>query len=295
MGLVDTLKFQFRNGDAVVRLIFINVSVFAVLQSINIFLMLFNLQHSVQFHWLSAPASISKLMVMPWSPLTYQFLHQGLFHLLFNMLALFWFGRLFLLSFSQKQLASLYLIGGFAGYVLYAVAYNVFPYFSNIMHEAMLLGASGSIMAIILAAATEQPSMQIRMLFVGAVKLKYVALFVVLTSFLGINSDNAGGEIAHLGGALAGYIFVVSLRKGWDISAGINRIFDVWSRIFKPRRLKVKRVPNKKQKMTDAEFNQTKATNMQEIDRILDKVKASGYQSLSADEKKRLFNQGNTN
>jgi hypothetical protein len=149
-------------------------------------------------------------------------------------------------------------------------------------------------MAIILAVATKLPNMEMRMLFVGNVKLKYIAAFVVLTSFFGITSNNAGGEIAHLGGALTGYFFIVSLRQGKDITAwlnkGIDRIYD----LLKPRKLKVKKNENYAgHKMSDVEYNQNKANRMKEIDRILDKIKVSGYDSLSADEKKRLFESKN--
>jgi hypothetical protein len=210
------------------------------------------------------------------------------------MYALYWFGKLFSMYFSQKQLVGLYIMGGLMGFVFYAGAYNIFPYFKPLINDSILLGASGSIMAIIIATATKSPNMEIRMLFVGAVKLKYVAIFTVLISFFGITSSNAGGEIAHLGGAFTGYLFIVSLQQGKDITAWLSKIFDFISDIFKPRKLKVKKNNNfAGRKMSDAEYNQHKVSRMKEIDRILDKIKTSGYESLSADEKKRLFEQGN--
>jgi len=149
-------------------------------------------------------------------------------------------------------------------------------------------------MAVILAVATKSPNMEMRMLLVGNVKLKYIAAFVVLTSFFGITSNNAGGEIAHLGGALTGYLFIVSLRQGRDITAWLNKGIDTIYDFFKPRKLRVKKNASYSgRKMSDAEYNQNKANRMKEIDRILDKIKASGYESLSADEKKRLFESKN--
>jgi len=290
MNFIDLIKHKFREGDALIRLIFINVTVFVILQTITIILLLFNQQFLFPTDYLAAPANFLFLLQKPWTVITYMFLHEGLFHILFNMFALYWFGQLFLMYYSQKQLVALYIIGGMMGYVFFAGAYNIFPYFYSAIDNSVLLGASGSIMAIILAVATKSPNMEMRMLFVGNVKLKYIAAFVVLTSFFGITSNNAGGEIAHLGGALTGYFFIVSLRQGRDITVGINKSLDFVYDLFKPRKLKIKKTANYAgRKMSDAEFNQNKANRMKEVDRILDKIKASGYESLSAEEKKRLF------
>ena len=137
--------------------------------------------------------------------------------------------------------------------------------------------------------------MEIRLLLLGGVKLKYVAVAIILMSFFGITSRNGGGELAHLGGALAGYLFISFLNKGMDITAWINRIFDAVVNLSKPRKMRVKKVKynatQQTRKMTDEEYNMSKARNMAEIDRILDKIKESGYDSLNADEKRRLFEQ----
>jgi len=177
--------------------------------------------------------------------------------------------------------------------LFYVVAYNVFPYFEPYVQLSLLMGASASVIAMIVAVAVQSPNMELRMLLIGNVKLKYIAIFAVLTSFFGITSNNAGGEIAHLGGAFAGYIFIVSLRQGKDITKWLNRLLDVVYNLFKPRKLKV--VSSKKSgrsTVSDAEFNMNKARRMAEIDHILDKIKTSGYESLSADEKRKLFEQG---
>ncbi len=290
MKFIEIIKQKFSEGDALIRLIFINVAVFVVLQTVNILFLLFNHSLSWSSEFLAAPANFVYLIQKPWTVITYMFLHEGLFHILFNMFALYWFGKLFMMYFSQKHLVALYIIGGIMGYVFFAGAYNVFPYFQNAIDSSVILGASGSIMAIILAVATKSPDMEMRMLFIGNIKLKYIAIFTVLTSFFGITSNNAGGEIAHLGGALTGYIFIVSLRQGRDITAGLNKVISFIFDLFKPRKLKVKKNANYSgSKMSDAEYNQHKVNRMKEIDRILDKIKASGYESLSADEKKRLF------
>lgn len=208
------------------------------------------------------------------------------------MFTLYWFGKLFLMFFSEKHMVGLYLLGGFFGAAFYILSYNIFPYFQPKLVGSILMGASASIMAIIVATAMHSPNLEMRMLFIGNVKLKFIAIFFVLMSYFSIMSSNAGGEIAHLGGALAGYIFIVSLRDGKDFTKWINLLLDGISNLFKPRKLKIKTNKNQKRtKMTDAEFNMSKARNMEEIDRILDKIKTSGYESLSAEEKKRLFDQ----
>lgn len=290
MNFIQKIKQFYQHGDTLNRLIFVNVAVFVVLQVVLITFRLFNQPLGFVLQWLALPADLTQLMYKPWTLLSYMFLHERFFHILFNMFALYWFGKLFQMFFTNKQLIALYILGGLSGAVLYILAYNTFPFFAQVLSQSLLLGASGSIMAIILAVAFRSPNMEMRLMFLGAVKLKYIALFVVLSSFFGITSDNAGGEIAHLGGALLGYLFVLSLNKGKDITAGLNRMIDFAANLTKPRKLKVRKT--KKQptrKMTDAEYNVNKTKNMAEIDRILDKIKTSGYESLTAEEKRHLF------
>ena len=294
MNIFDTIRQAFRQGNSLNKLIYLNVIVFLILKIILILFLLFNISGAFLLSYLAVPADLTQLLYRAWTPLTYMFLHEEFFHILFNMFALYWFGKLFLMFFSERQLVGLYLFGGLIAALIYLAAFNIFPYYSLILHQSVLLGASGSILAIILATAIRSPNMEIQIVLLGSVKLKYIAIFYVLTSFFGITSSNGGGQLAHLGGALAGYLFVVSLRQGKDLTGGINRIFDTIFAVFRPRRLKVKYTGNKsKSPMNDAEFNANKARRIAEIDKILDKIKTSGYDSLSAEEKKRLFEQGN--
>jgi len=288
MNLFENLRQTFLQGNAVIRLIYLNVAVYLLLQITVVVLKLFTLDGSFVFTYLALPSSLEMLMYRPWTLLTYMFLHQDFFHILFNMLALYWFGRLFLSYFNEKQLFGLYVVGGLSAGLLYMIAYNVFPLFAG--SSAVLMGASGSIMAVILAVAAYSPNVEMRFMLLGNLKLKYIALAVVLISFFGITSRNAGGEIAHLGGALYGYFFIVSLRHGKDSTRAVNRIIDFFVNIFRRRKLKVSKSPKNK-KMTDEEFNMHKANNLEEINRILDKIKASGYSSLTETEKKKLFEQ----
>jgi membrane associated rhomboid family serine protease len=291
MNFIDNLKATYRQGNTAIRLIYINVAVYILLQVLLIMLRLFTIPGDVVYVWLSLPADFKQLLEMPWTLLSYMFLHKDLFHVLFNMVALYWFGRLFLMYNTGKQLTSLYILGGVVAGLLYMLAYNVFPLFRGMSGFSMLMGASGSIMAIIVATAMQAPNMELRFLLLGNVKLKYIALVAVLISFFGITSSNAGGEIAHLGGALYGYFFVVSLRRGKDSTRWLSKLIDAISNAFKPRKLRVKKGAGQRAKMTDAEYNMQKARKMEEVDRILDKIKASGYGSLTEDEKNTLFQQ----
>jgi len=296
MNILDNIKQTFKQGSSLIKLIYINAGVFIILKLAVILLLLFNISGTFLVSYLAIPADLSMLAYRAWTPLTYMFLHEGFLHIFFNMFTLFWFGRIFLMYFSEKQLVGLYLLGGFMAALVYVASYNLFPYYAPSLHESLLLGASGSIMAIIVATAFRSPDMELQVLFLGSIKLKYIAIFFVLTSLFGITSTNGGGELAHLGGALAGYLFVVSLHQGKDLTKGLSRILDVISNLFGPRKLKVKHNPTRKSStMNDAEFNMNKARKMVEIDKILDKIKSSGYESLSTEEKKKLFEQGKKN
>lgn len=296
MNVWNNIKLTFRRGDALIKLIYANVGVFVLLKAIAILFKLFNISSGFILPWLAVPADLSLLLRRFWTPITYMFLHEGFFHLFFNMLCLYWFGKIFLSVFSERHLVGLYFVGGLTAALFYIAAYNIFPYYAPMVPASILLGASGSIMAIIVASAAKLPNMEIRLLLIGAVKLKYVAIIAVLVSFFGITSSNGGGELAHLGGALSGYLFISFLSKGTDITAWFNKIIDSVANLFHPKQMKVKKGKGtQNRKMTDEEYNMNKVKNMAEIDRILDKIKESGYDSLSAEEKKRLFEQGKNN
>jgi len=297
MIFLENIKQTFKQGDALIKLIFINVGIFFVLNVAKILFTLFNASETFVpvLRLLAVPADLYVLLYRFWTPISYMFLHERFFHILFNMLCLYWFGKIFLSVFSERHLIGLYFVGGLFGALFYVVAFNIFPFYAELVPKSILLGASGSVIAIIVAAATKLPNMEIRLLLLGGVKLKYVAVAIILMSFFGITSRNGGGELAHLGGALAGYLFISFLNKGMDITAWINRIFDAVVNLSKPRKMRVKKVKynatQQTRKMTDEEYNMSKARNMAEIDRILDKIKESGYDSLNADEKRRLFEQ----
>jgi membrane associated rhomboid family serine protease len=293
MNLWDNIKQTFRQGNFLVKLIYINIAVFVLLKLLMVGFRLFNVSGEFLTRYLAVPSDLTQLLYHAWTLLTYMFLHEGFFHLFFNMLCLYWFGKMFLLHFSEKQLLGLYLIGGFVAAAFYIIAYNLFPYYAPLLGTSLLLGASGSVMAVIVASAVKSPNSEMNLFLIGAVKLKYIAIVVVLISFFGITSDNGGGELAHLGGAFAGYLFALSLSKGRDITKGLNRFLDGIFTLFSPVKMKVsKKSKPRNSRMSDGDYNRNKVRNMAEIDRILDKIKASGYDSLTADEKRKLFDQG---
>jgi membrane associated rhomboid family serine protease len=277
-------------------LIYINVAVFFVTALVAIFFQLFNKTGVSVFSFLELPASFFRFVGRPWSLISYMFMHADFFHLLFNMLWLYWFGMLFLSFFSAKHLRGLYILGGIFGGLLYMLCYNVFPYFHSQVEYSSMVGASASVLAVVIAVAYREPDYSIRLLFFGNIRIKYIALVVVLSDLLFITSGNAGGHIAHLGGAFAGFGFVVGLNKGIDITSWINRFLDVilvlfnrttWQNKRKPF-MKMQRRHSQKTKKHDFPGNKKTCSNVM-MDNILDKLRKSGYESLTTEEKKTLF------
>ena len=291
--IFEDLKRTFQQGNIGVRLIYINVAAFIISMLLSVVLGLFNVNIAEFLRNLYLPADLLQLLRRPWTLITYMFMHAGIWHLLGNMLWLYWFGRLFLYFFSAKHLRGLYVVGGLLGALLYIVAYNVFPIFSGQLYSATLLGASASVLAIAIATAIREPEYKINLMFIGPVKLKYFALFIVLFDALYVGSNNAGGHIAHLGGALAGWWFAKGIDQGRDITHWINVCIDAIGSLFSKREPKVRKpkmkVHTTNSRTTDYEYNARKKEKSDEVDRILEKLKKSGYSSLSEEEKRRLF------
>ncbi|MCL2596525.1 MAG: rhomboid family intramembrane serine protease [Paludibacter sp.] len=295
MSFSEQIKYQFKNGQAHILLIYINIAIFILVKAIEIVCKLFLLKNFDLSSYMAMPFSLHMLGAKFWTPITYMFFHEDFLHILFNMLWLFWFGIMFLAYFSRKQLISVYVFGGLFAAAFYILSFNTIPYYQlHASPDSILLGASGAIMTLIVAVSAWQPNSEIRLFLLGAIKLKYIAIFVFLISFFGLTGGNAGGEMAHIGGAVAGLLFVFFLKKkNIDITIWITYIIDWVTTIFSRRKKpKLKYTKPDYSRMTDAEYNMNKAQNIEEIDRILDKIKASGYESLTAAEKKFLFSQG---
>lgn len=290
-GIFEDLKRTFRQGNIVIRLIYINVAAFILCTLLSVVLGLFNINVTEILRNLYLPADLLQILRRPWTLITYMFMHAGIWHLLGNMLWLYWFGKLFLYFFSSKHLRGLYIVGGLLGGLLYIMAYNLLPVFSSQLYSATLLGASASVLAIAIATAVREPEYRINLMFVGPVKLKYFALFIVLFDALYVGSNNAGGHIAHLGGALAGWWFAKGISRGYDITHWANVCIDAIGGIFskrKPRKPKMK-VHTTNSRTADYDYNARKKEKSDEVDNILEKLKKSGYSSLSDEEKRRLF------
>lgn len=223
---------------------------------------------------LALPADLGALLYRPWTILTYMFTQQDFFHFLFNMLWLYWIGMIFLDFLNNRQLTFIYLAGGLTGGVIFLVLYQFIPAFQA--QQAMLIGSSGSVYAVVIATATLVPDYTIRMLFFGNVRLKYLAAAFIVLNILGLAGNNIGGNLAHLGGGLFGFLYIIQLRRGND-----------WSKLFKARNKKLRVIKNEK-----GPKGKTPFTNQEYIDSILDKISQSGYNSLSKAEKEALFNAG---
>lgn len=287
MSIVDEIKKSFKSGSALIKLIYVNIAVFLAVKLIGTFITLLQLNTGLSIvTWLAVPADINNLIFKPWTVFTYMFLHQDFFHILFNMLWLYWFGQIFLQHFDNKKLLSVYIVGGLAGAALFILAFNIFPLFSQAVPVSIALGASASVMAIVVAISVYIPNHKIHLMFLGPVPLKYIALFSIVLDVISIASENAGGHIAHLGGALFGYLYIVQLRKGKNITKGFDSFMDKIFSLFKPKdKFKV----TYKRPVDDIEYNRNKVSNQKDIDKILDKIADSGYDSLSKSEKEILF------
>ncbi len=291
MDIFDDIKRTFKEGSALTRLIYINLGVFLAVSIVGV-LLYFAGQPNVLADWLSLPSSTSEILKKPWTPITYMFLHTGFLHLLFNILGLYWFGKLFLYRLDNDKLISVYLLGGLSGAAFYLLAYNLLPIFQSV--NGLLMGASASVFAVLVAIAFYDPNQEIRLSFIGSFQLKYIALFYVLLSVVEISASNPGGNIAHLGGAFWGWFYIFQLRKGKDMGDGFVKILNKISlgvaAIFKPKNNM--KVTHKQVPRDDYEYNKLKHAEQEEMNRILEKVGKSGYDSLSKQEKELLFRQG---
>lgn len=286
---IDALKHKYKTGNVITRLILINAFVFIAMKIIGVIITLFNI-HSVDLiSFLGVPSNIPLLLSRFWTLFTYMFVHEGFLHLLFNMLWLYWFGQIFLQYFTGRSLGSLYVLGGLAGAILYVIAFNTIPYYTD-MGSGWMIGASAAVMSIVMGAAFYRPDVELSLLFLGRIKIVYIALFAFVLDFLSLGDPtNPGGHVAHIGGALLGLLFAMQYKKGKDITHWMSRIIDWFIGLFKPRMKRAKMKVEYSRNETDWEYNKRKKSEQEAIDAILDKLKQSGYSSLSSEEKKRLF------
>lgn len=283
------LMSRYSSLSMLMKIIVINVAVFVALR-LAVIVMLFSGFDNPEsvLQWVELPSNPSMFLRRPWTIITYMFAQYDVLHLLFNMLWLYWFGIIFMSFSTGRRLMALYVYGGLVGAALYMLAYNSLPLFNGV--NGMLIGASGAVIAIVAATAVMVPDYKMHLLFLGAVSLKWVAIVTIGIDLLGVTGANAGGHLAHLGGALIGVIYALRLRRGHDITAPVNHLFDRVVNIFKPRpkpRFKTYRSDHtqhsRRSNTADATADRAK------LDEILDKIKKSGYTSLTPEERKRLF------
>lgn len=288
MNILDDLKMQYKMGGFEQKIIYWNIGAFLV--SI-LFFYQFKLGGFNFPNWISLSSNPTIALTRPWTVLTYSFFHGGFFHLFFNMVVLNFSGRIFLTFFSQKQFLGLYVLSGIFAGIVFVTSYFVFGLGQN----AILVGASGAIMAILIASATYSPFMNLRLLLIGNVKLWQFAFVILVLDLIQILAENTGGHIAHLAGAFFGFAYIKLLLNGTDLSKAVTFVMDKLSNLSNPKKTtqfkKVHRnfAPSY-EKSTSKIVIKDKA--QQQIDEILDKISQSGYDSLTKEEKEFLFKAG---
>ncbi len=304
--MTNSILDDFKNAwnkpnNAPAQLIIINIVVFLFLGVLLVFSRIGGVEglFDVVYNQFSIPPTFGEFITRPWTLITYSFAHSlsGIFHILFNMLILYWFSRLIVEYLGNQKVISLYVVGALAGGIAYLIVYNLIPfYMDSAPNISGMVGASAAVYAIVVAAATLIPNYTFYLLFLGPVKIKYIAGFYIVISFLGSVGANAGGNVAHLGGALLGYIYVRQLQAGSDPGAWVIKFIDFVKSFFvKQPNIKV---THKKEKVratkvrsgTSKSGTNKSDASQEEIDAILDKISQSGYESLTKAEKQKLFN-----
>jgi membrane associated rhomboid family serine protease len=297
--ITEDIKRQFQSGSMVTRIIMVNLGFFVFFNLLNVFLFLIEGKTGTRFDTILEYFMVSsdglEILTRPWSLFTNMFLHMGFLHFLFNMLWLYWFGRVFQELLGNQRVLGFYVISGIGGVLAFFLSANL----TNLAVGGYALGASAAIMGIVIAAATIAPHYQLHLMFIGPVKLMYIALVVVFLDFIAIpGMENTGGHLAHLGGAATGFFLAQQLQSNKDWAAWFNGIFTKvvgWFESVFTRRKKptvAYRNPNKQRQQRQQKPNNSSLSGQErqaKIDAILDKIKVGGYDNLTAEEKEFLF------
>jgi len=285
-SIIDDLKMQYKFGGMTQRLIYWNIACFLV--SLVFFYQfkfgVFNFPN-----WIALSSEPSVFITKPWTLLTYSFFHDGFGHIFFNMLVLNFSSSLFLTYFNQKQLLGLYVLSAIFAGIAFVSGY----YLLNL--GASIVGASGAIMAVLVATTTYSPLLGVRLLLIGNVKLWHITLVILVIDLMQIRLDNSGGHIAHLAGAFFGFIFIKLLQNGTDLSKIVSTVIDFFVNLFsKSPSTPFKEVHKNYKKPLEKPASRivTKDKTQQQIDEILDKISRSGYDCLTKEEKEFLFKAG---
>ena len=299
MSIVQDIRTAFsRRDNALMQLLLLNIIVFALvvlLEAVTFLSQTFEVRMQVM-RQLEMSANLSVLLRHPWTVLTYAFTHKGFFHILFNMLNLYWFGQLLREYLGDRRFVSIYILGALAGAAVFLLAYNLIPVLQPAAAAGQpVLGASGAVTAIIVAAATLLPDYTFMLILIGPVKIKWIAVALVLISLAGINGGNTGGEIVHLGGALLGFLFIKQLQAGRDMGRPVQAVGNWFSNLAARRPAMRASTTRRPEPVAAAQASGGKKATaagqavQEEVDLILDKISRSGYESLSKEEKQKLF------
>lgn len=296
-GILDDIKEIYnRPNNGLVKIIMINIAIFLLINIVVLFCSLFKISGLAETFYKMAftmPADLTKLIFRPWTVITYFFAQKDLFHILSNMLFLYWFGRILESLIGNSKVISIYILGGLMGAAFYFLCYYTIPFFIDNRSLAKVLGASGSVCAIVVAAATLSPNYEIRLLLLGEVKIKWIAWIYVIMSIIGMGGTNAGGNAVHIGGSLLGFLFIRQLQKGDDWSRFVMPFLTRIGNLFAKKEIRVTHrstTAYKEKPSTQKDFNtKSNHTNSYELDNILDKISQSGYESLTKEEKQKLW------
>lgn len=286
-----------RTATVTEKLIAVNVAVFVLFYFFRFIFFLFGIETDILWEFLVFPKEPGEFIFKPWTIITYAFLHSGIWHILFNMLILYFSGFYFLQFFSPKKLLNTYFLGAICGALIFMLSYNLFPAFAGVGRTS-LVGASAAVMAVLVAVATHVPNLRIRLMLIGSIKFWWLAAFMVVLDIVQMPISNPGGHLAHLGGAAFGFFYAKQLGMGNDIASGFGKMLDWFGNLFsgKSTEKKARMKTVYKKKKTSASFSSTsvksKKEKQEKIDAILDKIGKSGYDSLTKQEKDFLFKAG---
>lgn len=279
---ISNLKNKYLIGTIVEKIIFINIAIFILTYLFNTLSFLFKYDGNIIINWFALSPLFDTIIVKPWTIVTYGFLHHGLFHILFNLLFLYYIGNLFLDFFNRKQFLIYYFLGIIFGGIVYLLSYNYLPALKT--QQSVLVGASAGVTAILVGITAQIPQYALRFRFIGNIKLLYITIFFIALDIIQIPDGNAGGHLAHLGGALIGYLLTVYLKQGQGLILWIESLMT-------PKKDKPLKTVYKTKKTAKSKINNSKDQQIK-IDRILDKISKSGYETLTKEEKDFLFQIG---
>lgn len=294
----DKLVAFYRRGNTTTRLIMVTVSVFLLVRLVFGILGLFHIEVKTWMEWLLVPVDLSDVLSRPWTIVTYLFVHYNLMHLLMNMIWLYFFGLFFQRWYTSSQVVTHYILGGVSGALLFILGNQFLIPSASDLSQGPLIGASASVLALGVAVAVLKPNEPVSLFLFGTIRLKYLALIMVGLDLLGLNPESEGVMLAHLGGALYGMTLGLTSRRGINLTAWAERLVYRFASRKKQPKMKVtykrsnKETTNRTRDI-DQEFRNRKKQEETQLDAILDKVKQSGYDSLSKEEKNHLFDMSN--